>query len=171
MPNLDQTRFSNDAREGVEYEKIILFWLYLALLFPCNCSGCPGINGCTGLSKRHYNRRRQVFASAAATFRRHDRPRRRAVQALLAAQCRSAEGRPQRPADHDRRRWLRYQRHFRRRHPNTGARSHRKDGAALYAVPLYRAVLADARRADHRPQPPFGRIRRGGRAGHGLSRL
>ena len=33
----------------------------------------------------------------------------------------------------------------------------REDRAALHAVPLHRAVLADAGGADHRPQPPLGR--------------
>ena len=45
------------------------------------------------------------------------------------------------------------------------------DGPALHQLPLHGAVLADARRADHRPQPSFGRLWRHLRAGHGLSRL
>ena len=36
----------------------------------------------------------------------------------------------------------------------------RQGGTALHAVPLHRAVLADARGADHRPQPSLGRLRR-----------
>ena len=35
-----------------------------------------------------------------------------------------------------------------------------KHGAALHAVPLDRALLADAGGADHRPQPPLRRLRR-----------
>ena len=45
------------------------------------------------------------------------------------------------------------------------------DGPALHPVPLHRALLADARGADHRPQPPLGRLRRDRRAVHRLSRL
>ena len=92
------------------------------------------------------------------------------LDALVAAARRAAEGRAQRPADHDRRRGLRRLRHLRRRHPDAGARPHREGRAALHAVPLHRALLADARRADHRPQPPLGRLRRHRRTGHRLSR-
>ena len=42
---------------------------------------------------------------------------------------------------------------------------------ALHELQLDRAVLADARRADHGPQPSLGRLRRDRRAGHRLSRL
>ena len=45
-----------------------------------------------------------------------------------------------------------------------------KAGLALHAVQLDRALLADARRADHRPQPPLGRLRRDHRAVDRLSR-
>ena len=44
-------------------------------------------------------------------------------------------------------------------------------GPALQPHVLDRAVLAHARRADHRPQPPLGRLRRDLRAVHGLPRL
>ena len=43
--------------------------------------------------------------------------------------------------------------------------------AALHQLPFDGAVLADARRADHRTQSSLGRLRRGRRAGHRLSRL
>ena len=33
-----------------------------------------------------------------------------------------------------------------------------KAGIALHAVPLHGSLLANARGAHHRPQPPFGRI-------------
>ena len=38
-----------------------------------------------------------------------------------------------------------------------------KHGAALHEVSHHGALLADAGRADHRPQPPLGRLRRGQR--------
>ena len=47
---------------------------------------------------------------------------------------------------------------------------HRQGGTALHAVPLHRALLADAGGADHRPQPPLGRLRRHRRNVHRLSR-
>jgi hypothetical protein len=50
-------------------------------------------------------------------------------------------------ADHDRRCRLRRLRHFRRRHPDTRARSYRASRAALHPVSFHRAVLADARSA------------------------
>ena len=60
---------------------------------------------------------------------------------------------------------------LRRRHPDAGARSHRQQRPALHQLPLDVALLADARRADHRPQPPFGRLRRRLRGGERLPRL
>ena len=61
--------------------------------------------------------------------------------------------------------------HLRRRHPHACVGSHREGRTALYAVPLHRALLADARGADHRPQPPLGRLRRDRRIVHRLSGL
>ncbi len=55
--------------------------------------------------------------------------------------------------------------------PDAGARPDRNERAALHEFPFDRAVLADARRADHRPQPSLGRLRRDRRAGDRLSRL
>ena len=46
-----------------------------------------------------------------------------------------------------------------------------KEGPALQPRVLDRAVLADARRADHRAQPPLGRLRRDLRAVDRLPRL
>ena len=79
---------------------------------------------------------------------------------MVAAARRAAQGRAQRAADHDGRPGLRRQRHVRRRHPDAGAGPHREGRTALHAVPLHRALLAHARRADHRPQPSRGRLRR-----------
>ena len=56
-------------------------------------------------------------------------------------------------------------------HPDAGARPDRQGGPALHAVPLGGALLADARRADHRPQPSLGAFRHGRRGGDRLSRL
>ena len=44
-------------------------------------------------------------------------------------------------------------------------------GPALHAISFHRALLAHACRADHRPQPPFGGLRRGERRLDRLSRL
>ena len=57
--------------------------------------------------------------------------------------------------------------HVRRRHSDTSARSHRTKRPALHQLPFDRAVLADARGFDHRPQSPFDGLRRHRRAGHG----
>ena len=61
--------------------------------------------------------------------------------------------------------------HLRRRDPDAGAGPHRQERPALHQLPLHGAVLADPGGADHRAQPSFGRLRRGRRAGDGLSRL
>ena len=84
---------------------------------------------------------------------------------------RAAQGRAERAADHDRRRRLRRAQHVRRRDPDADPRSHRQRRAALHELSLHRAVLADAGRADHRPQPSLGRLRRDLRAVDRLSRL
>ena len=46
-----------------------------------------------------------------------------------------------------------------------------KAGLAVHQLPFHRALLADAGRADHRPQPPLGRLRRDLGAIHRLPRL
>ena len=74
--------------------------------------------------------------------------------ALVAAARRAAEGRAERAPDHDRRCRLRRAGHLRRRDPDAGAGPHREERAALHELPLHLALLADARGADHRPQPP-----------------
>ena len=61
--------------------------------------------------------------------------------------------------------------HLRWCHPDAGAGPDRQGGAALHAVQLHRAVLADAGGADHRPQPPLGRLRRDHRAVDGFPGL
>ena len=76
---------------------------------------------------------------------------------MVAADGRAAERRAQRALDHDRRPGLWRLQHLRRRHPDTGHGSHREGGIALHAIPLHRALLTHARRADHWPQPPLGR--------------
>jgi hypothetical protein len=53
---------------------------------------------------------------------------------------------------------------FGRRDSDAGPRPHRGDGAALHAVPLDGALLADARRVDHWTQSPFDGLRRRRRA-------
>ena len=104
-------------------------------------------------------------------FERRDQGEGLGVDALVAAARGAAEGRAQRAADHDRRLGLRRAQHLRRRGADTGAGPHRQERAALHQLPFHLAVLADARRADHRPQPPRGRLRRGRRDRHRLSRL
>ena len=88
----------------------------------------------------------------------------RRVEGLVAAAHRAPEGRAERSADHDRRSGLRRQRHLRRRHPDPDPRRAGAGRAALHAVQLDGALLTVARRADHRPQPPFRRLRRYHRA-------
>src|SRR5437660_235824 len=41
-------------------------------------------------------------------------------------------------------------------HSDAGAGPDRQDGAALHGIQLHRALLADARRPEDRPQPPRG---------------
>ncbi len=106
-----------------------------------------------------------------AKFGGDDQPQRLPVQAVLAAAGRAAQGCAERAAHHDRRRRLRCTQHLRRRHPDAGTGPHRQDGAALHQLPLHRPLLADAGGADHRPQPPLGRLRRRSRKCHRLPGL
>src|SRR5258707_11469254 len=81
-----QTRLLTEPGRRVGDDKIIHFKLCLVLLFRRYRPGaCAGQNLRTGLSIRHHNRRRQVSSAAATAARRHDLPRRCAVEALLAA--------------------------------------------------------------------------------------
>ncbi len=124
-----------------------------------------------GFGRRHHYDRREATSGAAAEIRRRDQGKRHGFDALVAAACRAAQGRAQRAAHHDRRPGLWRSEHLRRCHPDAGTGSHRQGRAALHAVPLHRALLADAGGADHRPQPPLGRLRRNRRTVHWLSRL
>jgi hypothetical protein len=54
--------------------------------------------------------------------------------------------------------------HLWRRHPDAGDGPHRQRRTALQPHVLDGVVLANARRADHRAQPPLGRLRRDLRA-------
>ena len=61
--------------------------------------------------------------------------------------------------------------HLRRRGPDPRAGSHRQERAALHAVSFDLAVLAHARRLDHRAQSPRGRLWGRGRSRHRVPRL
>ena len=122
-------------------------------------------------AQRHDDHQRQATAGARPEVRRRHQERRAAVQALVGTARRAAEGRAERAADHHRRRRLRRAEHLRRRDPDADHGPHRAGGPALQPHVLHRAVLADARRADHRAQPPLGRLRRDLRAVHRLPRL
>jgi hypothetical protein len=113
-----------------------------------------------GFAERHDHDQWRAVAATAAEVRRHDRAHARAVQTLLAGARRAAQGCAQRAADHHRRFRLRHAEHLRRRRPDTGARPRGGERPALHQLPLDGAVFTDARRADHRPQPPLGRLRR-----------
>src|SRR5271166_3542445 len=79
------------------------------------------------------------------------------LHALVAAALGASLGRPKRVADHDRRPGLRHQQHVRGCHPDADAGPRGERRAALHGIQLHRALLADARRFDYRPQPPRGR--------------
>ncbi len=124
-----------------------------------------------GFAERHHDHQREATPAARPEVRRRDQERRAAVEALVGAARRAAQGRAERAADHHRRRRLRRAQHLRRRHPDADDGPHRERGPALQPHVLHRAVLADARRADHRAQPPLGRLRRDLRAVDRLPRL
>ena len=143
----------------------------IAILIGCGTAGAQEITGTPGAPNATTTIDGRYLPNPPPAFGGEINLSAKDFEALLAAADRAAQGRAQRPADHDRRRGLRRRRHVRRRHPDAGARPHRADGAALHAVPLHRALLADAGGADHRPQPSLRRLRRDHRAGHRLSGL
>ena len=102
----------------------------------------------------------QPAPGTTTQLRRRDQQRRAAIDAMVGAAHRAAEEGAQHPADHHRRRRLRRAEHLRRRHPDADHGPHRQERPALQQHPFDGAVLADARGADHRPQPSLGRLRR-----------
>ena len=144
--------------------------------------GCRGVlrrdagsraagHGHAGFTGRHHEPQRKATSAARSEVQRRDQERCAAVQALVGTARRSAEGRAERAAHHHRRRWLRRAQHLRRRDSDADDGPHRERGPALQPGLFHRALLAHARRADHRAQPPLGRLRRDLRAVDGLSRL
>ena len=137
------------------------------------------------VASRHWLSRSQVSRarpaprprSAASSYRRPIQLRRGdqgeglGIEGVVGAARRAAGGCAQRAADHDGRCRLRRAVHLRRGHPDAGPGPHREAGAALHELPLDFALLADAGGADHRPQPPCGRLWGRGRDGDGLPRL
>ena len=69
----------------------------------------------------------------------------------------AARGRAERPARPHRRRRLRQPEHVRRPHRHAGHDARRRGRPHLQPLPRDRALLADARGAAHRPQPPHRR--------------
>ena len=127
--------------------------------------GAPAqeVTGVLGSPSATDHARRIAAAAARPEVRRRDQGARLGVDALVGAAGRAAQGRAERAADHDRRRRLRRALDLRRGDPDADARRARGGGAALHQLPLDLALLADAGGADHRPQPPFGGVRRRGR--------
>ena len=134
------------------------------------CFGTAG-HRCAGFRQRHDHHQRQAAAAARPEIRRGDQGKSLGIDPVVAAPCGAAEEGAQRAADHDRRRRLRLAQHLRRRDPDPGARPHRQERPALHELPFDLPLLADARSADHRAQPPLGGLRCGRRDRHRLPRL
>ena len=154
--NLPETPRKDTAMQP--HHSILLSGMFAALVMVAHAfrQGTSPNHRHARFTERHYHHRREVYPESTATLWRQDQPQRGGLQALLAADRRAAQGRAQRAADHDRRPGLRRHQHLRRRHPDAGHGSPGEGGLALHAVPFHRALLADARGADHRPQPPLG---------------
>ena len=114
---------------------------------------------------------RNPASAAGPEIRRRHQGRRAAIEAVVGAARRAAEGRAERVADHHRRFRLRRAEHLRRRHSDADHGPHCEPGPALQPRVLDRPVLADARRTDHRAQSSLGRLRRDLRAIDRLPRL
>ena len=137
----------------------------------CRRTGCGSGDRRTGFAERNDHDSGESDSRARAEIRRRHQRGSAGLEDLVAAEDRAAQGRAERPVDHDGRPGLRRQRHVRRRDSHTCARPHREIRFALHPVQLDRAVFAYARRADHRPQSPLCRQRRDHRTVDRLSRL
>ena len=87
------------------------------------------------------------LSAARSEIRRRDQGRRPAVEALVGAAHRAAEGRAERAADHHRRRRLRRAQHLRRRHPDADDGPHRQRGPALQPTCHSTALCSPTRAA------------------------
>src|SRR5262249_43070164 len=114
---------------------------------------CPAAHRHARLAQRNDDDPGQPAARATSPVPRQDRAERHAIDALLAAAHRAAQGRPEHPAHHDRRHRLRRLQHLRRRDPDAEPRPYRRQWPALYQLQLDSAVLADARRTDYGTKP------------------
>ena len=105
-------------------------------------SGCIAGHGAAShrrarLAQRHHDHRRQATPAARPEIRRRDQRERRAVESVVGAARGAAQGRPERAADHDRRRRVRGAEHLRRRHPDarSGSASRNRDCATRSSTP------------------------------------
>ena len=123
---------------------------------PCSAAG----HRHAGFAGRDHDGEPRAAPRPRPEVRWRDQGRRAAVEGMVGAAHRAAEGRAERAARHHRRRRLRRAEHLRRRHPDADDGPHRERGAALQPHVLHGALLADARRTHHRAQSSFGRLRR-----------
>ena len=139
-------------------------------LVPGNGLGAAGHRH-PGFARRDDHPEGQPASPARSGIRWRDQGKGHESKALVGASRRAAEACAQRVADHDGRQRLWRAGHLRGRRADAGAGPHRKERGALHELPLHLAVLADTRGADHRAQPPCGRLRRGGGNRHGFPGL
>ena len=129
------------------------------------------VNGDARLAQRDDLPRRQAAAAAGSEVRRSDQGRRSAIETVVGAARRAADGCAQCAPDHHRRRRLRRAEHVRRCDSDAVDGPDRDGRAALQPCVLHGALLADARRADHGAQSSLRRLRRDLGAVDRLSRL
>ena len=169
MPRADQTE------RHFAFLEVCSELLACTLLW-CDCAHgsnriCPAGHRHLGIGRRHHHHQRKAASATASEVRRRHQGNRQGFHAVVAAARGASQGRAQRAAHHDRRPGLWRAEHLRRRDSDAEPGSHRQGGAALHAVPLHGALLADAGGADHGPQPSLGRLRRHRRIVHRLPRL
>ena len=139
--------------------------------------------GCEHLKQEHEKAQEKETAKPAAVAKGMDRTvlpiaepdypheteaRRARRQGAAAVRGEGAQGRAERHRLPDRRHRLRPREHVRRRHSHADARSSREPGAQVQPLPHHGALLADARGAPDRPQPPYEQRRRDHGSGHGV---
>ena len=94
-----------------------------------------------------------MILGPAPTIRRRHRTQSQQIQAGFPQAVTAPKGAPERAADHDRRHRVRGVQHLWRADPDAEPRACSPSGVVLQQVPHHGAVLADAGRASHRPQP------------------
>jgi hypothetical protein len=127
---------------------------------------CPAGDWDTGFAQRHDDNSGQSAAPAGTEVRGRHQEKRPGFRPVVAAARGAAQKRAECAARPRGRLRLWHVEHLRRGNTEPDTGQARRQRAALHSDAHHRAMLADARRADERAQPPLDGLWRGRRGGH-----